>query len=468
MSRGPFGPPTHPTAPTDPTAPTHPAAPSFPSTPALGATVLAMTLGSFVHGALSEIGPADVERMLELDETLFVEHKSNVRAGGEARNVVKAIAAFANTLGGWLLIGVHDKEPTGADESWNQDAGPSLVDTVRDHLRQALDPMPAFEARIVHLDAGPVGVVRVYESADTPHVMIGSGSVYVREVAGDADTANPRRSGGGKHAERAFAATQIRSRAQLLALAARGEAARRRVESLVNPSQNLPLVATGLGFWFETADGIERPRLTGRGSVVVRLVPYTLPARFRGWSTTAEASAATLGAVETLSRRRGLSNTWVTPDPAGASVGVPVGTGTFHTDGAGSTLGGEANVMVDGAGVVGAALHLDGPDEKRRARRDVHDIAREIVQPLIGAAAEVLLRAEVLGRARCQIDLVGMHVPFRLHSSKNEVRRHVAIAADLALPLSAERAQQVAVLAASALARSAGVPAWDPPADAAT
>jgi hypothetical protein len=34
-----------------------------------------MTLGSFVHGALADLSPADLDRMLELDETLFVEHR---------------------------------------------------------------------------------------------------------------------------------------------------------------------------------------------------------------------------------------------------------------------------------------------------------------------------------------------------------------------------------------------------------
>ena len=40
-----------------------------------------------------------------------------------------------------------------------------------------IDPLPAFEARVIEHADGPVGVVRVYESSDTPHVSIRSGSV---------------------------------------------------------------------------------------------------------------------------------------------------------------------------------------------------------------------------------------------------------------------------------------------------
>jgi hypothetical protein len=37
-----------------------------------------VALGSFTHGALAELSPHDLDRMLDLDETLFVEHKSDL------------------------------------------------------------------------------------------------------------------------------------------------------------------------------------------------------------------------------------------------------------------------------------------------------------------------------------------------------------------------------------------------------
>lgn len=56
-----------------------------------------MTLGSFVHGALAELDIQDLDRMLELDESLFVEHKGDL--GDEtSHQLAKSVSAFANTL----------------------------------------------------------------------------------------------------------------------------------------------------------------------------------------------------------------------------------------------------------------------------------------------------------------------------------------------------------------------------------
>jgi predicted HTH transcriptional regulator len=66
-----------------------------------------MTTGSFARGALIELTDADLLRMLELDESLFVEHKSDIGEDSQYQ-IAKAVSAFANTLGGWLLIGVHE------------------------------------------------------------------------------------------------------------------------------------------------------------------------------------------------------------------------------------------------------------------------------------------------------------------------------------------------------------------------
>jgi hypothetical protein len=40
--------------------------------------------------------------MLELDESLFVEHKGDL-GDGTSQQLAKSVSAFANTLGGWLL-----------------------------------------------------------------------------------------------------------------------------------------------------------------------------------------------------------------------------------------------------------------------------------------------------------------------------------------------------------------------------
>jgi hypothetical protein len=260
-----------------------------------------VALGSFTHGALAELSPEDLDRMLELDETLFVEHKTDI-GRDTAHGLVRSVAAFANTVGGWLLIGVTNRRPNGNASRWDDnESAPTLVDAVRDRLRGEIDPLPAFEAKVVPHRDGPVGVVRVYESADTPHVVLASGAVFVREVAGIDDASAPKRPGGGRRGERAYEVAVIRSRAQLLELAARGREAAARVGNLVDPLSPIPLMTTGLGLTFEiTAGAVIQPRHADRASIVVKLAPYTLAPRFRNWATTSKGSASVLAAAEEL------------------------------------------------------------------------------------------------------------------------------------------------------------------------
>jgi hypothetical protein len=425
-----------------------------------------MSLGSFVHGALADLTLDDVERMLALDETLFVEHKSDIRPDS-AYNLVRSVAAFANTVGGWLLIGVRDGKPIGSREPWaREDEAPTLVDAVRDRLREEIDPLPAFEAKLFPHPGGPVGVVRVYESSYAPHAALRSGSVFVREVAGVSDASDAGRPGAGARGQRRYETTQIRNRAQLLELAARGRAAAERVRGLVDPARPLPLIADGLGLAFERVDEHRvQPRPNSRGNIYVRLAPYTLVPRFRGWVTTAAGSAAVLSAAEQLAHRPGLTTSWAIPDPAGVAIDVPLDRGRIHRDAAGGGLDTLARVVVDGVGVSGSALELAGPEDgERRAWMDLHALANDLIAPTIRAAVHMLERAEVLGRAWCQIDLVGLAAAMLIEGSGNrEPRFWVPTGADLTLPAEDKQVADLALRAAYAFGCGARMPAWDPP-----
>jgi hypothetical protein len=368
-----------------------------------------MALGSFATDSLADLDVADLDRMLELDETLFVEHKSGI-GSEDSFGLAKAVASFANTIGGWLLVGVRDGAPLGTEEQWAASGAPTLVDAVRDRLRGEIDPLPAFEARVLQHARGPVGVVRVYESTDTPHVSIRTGAVFVREVAGVDDASDPRRSGAGLRGDRAYEAAQIRSRVQLLELSDRGRRAAVRVEEILDPLRPTPLISERLNVKFEPiGKGGVQPVPTDAVRVVVRLVPLTLPPRFRSWATTARASAAVLGAGEFLSMRQGLDNSWSEPDPSGASVVVPLETGVIHQDAVGLPLEVRARVAVDGAGIAGAVLEFEAPEnEGRRRWIRLSTLASSIIKPVIAATAQVLEAGEFLGRSRCQIELIGI------------------------------------------------------------
>ncbi len=106
--------------------------------------------GSFARGVLAELTVDDLRRMLELDESLFVEHKRDI--GAETHfQIAKAVSSFANTSGGWLLVGVHDGKPVEGEREWTSEGSPPLVDMIRDRLRGEVDPLPAFEATTITL-----------------------------------------------------------------------------------------------------------------------------------------------------------------------------------------------------------------------------------------------------------------------------------------------------------------------------
>jgi Putative DNA-binding domain len=422
-----------------------------------------MALGSFAHDALIDLDDSDLDRMLELDETLFVEHKSEI-GKDTAYGLVKAVASFANTVGGWLLVGVRGGKPLGSQAEWAQsEEGPTLVDVVRDRLRGEIDPLPTFEAKVFHLPEGAVGVVRVYESSDTPHVVLSSGAVYVREVAGGTDAGDPGRQGGGAHGKRVYEATKIRTRAQLLELAARGRAAKERVDGLIDPRRPVPLVSAGLDLAFEPVSESEiQPRPAEGGAIIVRVAPFTLPPRFQGWATTSYASSAVLSAVEELGLMRGLNNNWVNPDPSGASVRLPIEQGVRHRDATGGGLEAVAKVVIDGAGVAGAALQLAAPEKDRRASIRLDVLARNFIRPAIDAATGVLAKGEFIGRAWCQVDLIWLPAALTLEeASGRQARVWVPSGGDLVLPTDDAQVEGLVRRVANAYGRSAGIPAWD-------
>jgi Putative DNA-binding domain len=127
----------------------------------------------FSELTLEDVG-AIIESVGEERETLFFERKASVSGAALA----KACAAFANTLGGLLVVGVADNsdellgiEPLAAEaQLW-----------VKDTLRGLVLPMPPFRARWLPIegDRGML-VVLVEESMATPHLLTRSGAIYVR------------------------------------------------------------------------------------------------------------------------------------------------------------------------------------------------------------------------------------------------------------------------------------------------
>jgi hypothetical protein len=124
---------------------------------------------------IDRVRDLELERLIAAGEPGGVEFKLIVPKKDEG--LAPTFAAFANTGGGWLLLGVDDDgQVRGFDIPGNGQAH----DWLRDHLRPRVDPMPEFRTAVVEADAAEVVVVRIVPSATAPHVLKRTGVVYER------------------------------------------------------------------------------------------------------------------------------------------------------------------------------------------------------------------------------------------------------------------------------------------------
>ena len=221
--------------------------------------LLSMPETSFRRLAMADLDEVALRRLIDEGETLFVERKQATPREG----LGPTVASFANTLGGWLLLGIADDKTI-----HGYMARGDFVDHLRQTLRAELDPLPPFAAERVEIDGKEIGVVRVFESADTPHIVIGTGSVYVREP-------------GGKRS--------IESHGELVQLARRGEKAR---EKAADRLRTLP-------FALEQLNAPELlPGFSGsydsptHRQLILRAAPLTIPGTFADQVLSSKTGAA--------------------------------------------------------------------------------------------------------------------------------------------------------------------------------
>jgi len=327
---------------------------------------------------LSELTDGELRGMIEgEDETLFVEHKANL--DGEGWNVAKAIASFANTLGGWVLVGVADN----AVGTWTFDGQEGFVDRVRElAVAPRIGPMPSFSAMVRKLDEGEVGVIRVYESSDTPHIL-SDGTVVIREPARDSNV----RAKGGR-----YAATSIKSHFALLELTDRGGRAAEAAEDRLDPART-PLVSNALN--------LEEP--PPETAFVLRLTPLTGLDRFATWALSQRATdavrtmaAAAVGSPNTVS------------DPEFSERGVicrAMNAATarwFLTQREHTSVRPHATAVIDAAGVLGLRLEWTATemagDPDDRYELTVDRVVADILDPLAMAAVGALQSEGLVGR----------------------------------------------------------------------
>ncbi len=342
-----------------------------------------------------------LKMLLAESETLFVEHKAGIEKG-EGYQLAKAVGSFGNTLGGWVLVGVKDGQPI---PDWTPPAG-GFVDAVRQRLERQLDPLPSFAAEVLPLGRSSVGVIRVYESTDTPHILLADGSVVVREPAQDAKL---RKRG-------KYEATPIRSHYELAQLTQRGrvaeEAATNRLESGALPF-------------------LEESVQAGGAALVLRAAPLNLSSRWREWAV----SQAGVTAMRRLAEASGGDNQEVstpTPHPAGVAVSAEQRDWAKWVSHGYRSFRGVRTAVVDGGGAIGLRLGykiVEGSGNTYDWRQLGDDGELEaLLTPLVDAMADTLADAEQLGRYAVHLVWQRMGELFRIeprNAGEGTPPRHV-------------------------------------------
>jgi predicted HTH transcriptional regulator len=123
----------------------------------------------------SKMSLGDLKRLVKTGEGTFLEFKRTISS---PEKIARELAAFANTRGGTLLIGVDDdKSLVGVDSFWEQEflLSQSLNEICRPALRARVEIVPFHKKDIV--------LVRVDESDSKPVYVHDNGkkTVYIRE-----------------------------------------------------------------------------------------------------------------------------------------------------------------------------------------------------------------------------------------------------------------------------------------------
>lgn len=118
--------------------------------------------------------PQYVRQLIDQGEDDYVEYKPGIRDDNAKREIAESAIAFSNKKGGIILVGVDDNARiVGAfGDGWED----PIVQSLRDRCEPPIEPT----VRRVILEDKPVYVVLIPESNNKPHLMKGTGVVYIR------------------------------------------------------------------------------------------------------------------------------------------------------------------------------------------------------------------------------------------------------------------------------------------------
>lgn len=123
--------------------------------------------------------PQYVQQLIAQGEDSFVEYKPGTRDETAKKEIAESTVAFSNKSGGVILVGIDDNARIeGAfGDGWED----LIAQSLRDRCEPPVEPV----IRRVILEDKPVYVVLIPESNNKPHLLKGTGAIYIRVAATD-------------------------------------------------------------------------------------------------------------------------------------------------------------------------------------------------------------------------------------------------------------------------------------------
>lgn len=117
----------------------------------------------------------DIEKFLSEsgDENFFFEFKSDDE---EPKKLIKEISAFANTYGGYILLGVNDDKTIRGCKKWTEQR-------IHITIHDSITPIPNFDVKKFTSKGKHIFVIKIEEGATPPYIT-NRGDIYERVSSG--------------------------------------------------------------------------------------------------------------------------------------------------------------------------------------------------------------------------------------------------------------------------------------------
>ena len=118
----------------------------------------------------------DIYKLLEEDddETFFFEYKKD---DVSSKKIVEEISAFANTYGGYILLGIDDDKNISGCTNWNEQK-------IHNVMHNCITPIPDFDIKKFKTQKGKtIFVIRINEGTLPPYIT-NTGKIYERVSSG--------------------------------------------------------------------------------------------------------------------------------------------------------------------------------------------------------------------------------------------------------------------------------------------